>query len=453
MTASDPGSRTPDPAGRAERLRAAARELSDRNWIESAAGGFHLPSAESYCSFFAWDSGWNVIGLSVVRPDRALRELQTIFALQETQGPMAGHVPHEVRFPNLGRRDGPARLALIWLLRKQYDARGRSRFIDPPSYLLAAEVLWRRTGDARVLELLPAMERCLDYLLRTRDRFGDGLISLIHPWESGCDSAPIFEAPLGVHAGGRLASARREWRGLRLYHWLDRCGWDVETIARGSRFLCEDVGTNGIAAAGALAAATLADAAAEPDRAARWRATARGMVDAMERVLWDDARGSFFPRYDPQRPTLARRTCANALAPLMTGLVSPDKAARVVDGFLASERHFAAPWPVAFNSREEIARDGVPFQPQALWRGPCVWISMNWIAARAAARAGRADVAEHITERTAELVDRSGFREYYDPETGRGAGARGFTWPALVLDMLETHGPDVAALAPAPRVH
>jgi hypothetical protein len=33
-----------------------------------------------------------------------------------------------------------------------------------------------------------------------------------------------------------------------------------------------------------------------------------------------------------------------------------------------------------------------------------------------------------------------GFHEFYDPETGKGNGAGMFTWPALVLDMIEGYG-------------
>jgi hypothetical protein len=32
-------------------------------------------------------------------------------------------------------------------------------------------------------------------------------------------------------------------------------------------------------------------------------------------------------------------------------------------------------------------------------------------------------------------MERSGFREYYDPLTGEGHGAREFTWTGLLLDM------------------
>jgi Mannosylglycerate hydrolase MGH1-like glycoside hydrolase domain len=33
-------------------------------------------------------------------------------------------------------------------------------------------------------------------------------------------------------------------------------------------------------------------------------------------------------------------------------------------------------------------------------------------------------------------VEEHGFREYYNPLTGEGAGAHDFSWTALVLDML-----------------
>jgi hypothetical protein len=33
------------------------------------------------------------------------------------------------------------------------------------------------------------------------------------------------------------------------------------------------------------------------------------------------------------------------------------------------------------------------------------------------------------------LVEKSGFREYYDPVTGEGHGAREFTWSGLLVDM------------------
>jgi hypothetical protein len=36
------------------------------------------------------------------------------------------------------------------------------------------------------------------------------------------------------------------------------------------------------------------------------------------------------------------------------------------------------------------------------------------------------------------MIERWGFREYYDTFTGEGLGAPDFSWTALILDLLET---------------
>ena len=46
------------------------------------------------------------------------------------------------------------------------------------------------------------------------------------------------------------------------------------------------------------------------------------------------------------------------------------------------------------------------------------------------------DVASRIVERTISMIDRSGIREFYDPRTGDGEGARDFGWTTLVLDLI-----------------
>ena len=52
-------------------------------------------------------------------------------------------------------------------------------------------------------------------------------------------------------------------------------------------------------------------------------------------------------------------------------------------------------------------------------------------------RYGFAEEAADIREKSKVLLERSGFRECFNPETGEGLGAHNFTWGALVLDMME----------------
>ena len=48
---------------------------------------------------------------------------------------------------------------------------------------------------------------------------------------------------------------------------------------------------------------------------------------------------------------------------------------------------------------------------------------------------GYGDDADRIAGGMAAAVCRDGLREYYDPRTGGGLAARGFSWSALVADL------------------
>ena len=416
------------------RLTAQARKVFTTNRVDSEIGLFHLPSVETYRSFFAWDSGWNVITLAHLDPELAYQELKTVFHVQSEDG----HIPHEVRVPGLEETD-PLRIITTWVVRRQYDELGRSRFVDPPSFLMAAEILYRHTRDARILELLPAMERCVDSLLGPRDMFGDGLVSIIHPWESGTDSAPVFDEPMGLNVANPLVLLDYLVKYPQLLNFCADLEWEPSALASANRFVFEDVGMNAITAAGLVSMEALYREAGLQGQADQCRQRAEDMVRAMEEVMWDDEEGFFYPRYDLNNPRRSRRRCLTGIAPLITGLVEEEKAQRVIQGALLSEDHFNGTWLVPFNSVSEM-EDRIPAEEQLLWRGHCIWANMNWIAARAAANYDREDVARDITRATGRLAAEEGFREFYDSRTGKGMGAPGFTWPGLVLDMIFEYG-------------
>jgi neutral trehalase len=97
-----------------------------------------------------------------------------------------------------------------------------------------------------------------------------------------------------------------------------------------------------------------------------------------------------------------------------------------------------SPYGIAFNSRSEL-EDGISFDTDFLWRGPCIWMNINWIASKAAKMYGRIDIAKEITKKTIKLLEKSDFREFYHPETGQGGGAKKFTWGTVVLDMIKDY--------------
>ncbi len=51
-------------------------------------------------------------------------------------------------------------------------------------------------------------------------------------------------------------------------------------------------------------------------------------------------------------------------------------------------------------------------------------------------RLGYEREAAELARRLTAAILRAGLREYYDPFTGRGMGAREFAWSALILEMV-----------------
>jgi hypothetical protein len=48
---------------------------------------------------------------------------------------------------------------------------------------------------------------------------------------------------------------------------------------------------------------------------------------------------------------------------------------------------------------------------------------------------GYQELADDISAKSLACIQKSGFREYYNPYTGEGLGAKNFGWSTLILDM------------------
>ena len=111
---------------------------------------------------------------------------------------------------------------------------------------------------------------------------------------------------------------------------------------------------------------------------------------------------------------------------------------------IGDPREFGTRYPLPSVSRLNPAYRAEPGGGSLLWRGP-TWINANWYLARGLRRHGHKGLATSIEDASLELVERSGFREHYNPETGEGYGAKGFAWSGLVLDMLAARADDSEA--------
>ena len=406
----------PSGAGDAGRLRDAAARLLRANWHEGRTPngidyGYTRPDLAKYPDQFLWDSCLHAVAWSHIDPSRARRELRTLAAAQMPDG----RIGHTVFW------NGRVRLSRA----HSYNLLARSdrstATIQPPLLAWAwAEVAERSPDDPGFgVEGLPALRRLHAWLDRERAD-ADGLLGILQPDESGLDASPAYDAPLGARA--------HPFPGFLLLLRFNR------ERAFSYRRVVADGGFHAV------------DPLVNTAWALAWEGMARlgegGAAERAERItralvarLWDPKRGIFLPR-GPDGEALGVSTWAG-LAPLALPRLPEEITRRLIEDHLLHPRRYGLPFPVpSVSAQEPSFRPGDTGWPiRRYWRGP-TWLFATRFVLDGLLRAGRRDEARDLAGRTAGLVLREGFREYYDPFTGRGMGARGFAVSAIALDCI-----------------
>jgi hypothetical protein len=395
-------------------LHDAAARLLRSNWTEGRGPigptyAYTRPDPVKFPDQFLWDSCLSAVAWSHIDPSRARRELRTLLAAQRPDG----HIGHTIFW------SGPVRLSRAL----GYNLLGRrdhsTATIQPPLIAWAwAEVADRSPDDPDFRqEGLPALRRYHAWLERERAD-GDGLLGILQPDESGLDATPAYDAPLGWRA--------HPYPGfLALLRFNRRRGFSYRRVVADGGFHAIDPLVN---AAWALAWEGMARLG-EPGA----RTRAQGVVDAMVGRLWHEGDGIFHP-LGPGGRRLRVSTWAG-LAPLILPGLPEEIGRRLVEDHVLHPARYGLRYPVPSVSAEEESfrprHTGWPIR--RYWRGPS-WLFSTRFVLDGLLRAGRTAEAGDLARRTADLVMREGFREYYDPRTGVGMGARAFAVSAIALD-------------------
>jgi Trehalase len=415
------------PALTASALRSDALAVLERNLRD----GYTVPAEGLYPYQWCWDTGPIALGWAAVgRWDRAWTELRTLLSAQWE----SGFVPHIV-FWVPGDDYFPG--AEVWATGHEPPTTG---ITQPPLPIAAAARLYRDDPDrARARRemswMWPRLVAWIEWLDRAR-RGPHGACVIVHPWESGMDNSPAWDAPLELvpsvddeHLARRdvetvAASLRPTDRDYRHYLGivasLRAAGWDTERQVQVSPFAVEDVPFTAIAIRGARDLAAVASELGEDTHSLDEFVlhAGAGLDD-----LWDDDVGWFLP-YDVRARTSLSPVTAGGLVAVWSGEVDPAR----VERMLARLDTWGSVVPHAVATCDPAAPE---FDPERYWRGP-VWVLVNWLVADGLAGVGAADRAESLRRATLRLVERAGFTEYYDTRSGAGIGGRGFSWSAAL---------------------
>jgi hypothetical protein len=422
-----------------------AKTVLDLNWT----GDYTRPSPRLYPHQWSWDSAFIALGYSRFYQERAMQELQHLFANQWTNGllPQIVFDSHShLYFPGMH----------FWHAKCAPSAvcnRKTSGVVQPPLHATAALAVYRHAVDrpgarAFLEEAFPRLVAWHDYLYRERDPENEGLVYIRHPWESGMDNSPMWDPILlrmrlgpgeipdyrrvdtqAVAAEDRPEGAAYD-RFAYLVQLFSERDYDERRIREDCPFLVQEALFNAILCQGeqdlAQIARTLGEDPSPHERRAHRTAA------AMNDKLWDAERDTYLG-FDLVVSQPIRVYAAAGFLPLFAGVPGKERAACMVEGLQQGGYSLSGGRTIPVPSYDPY---GYGFSPSRYWRGP-VWINIEWLLMRGLHRYGFDREAEILGNAIVELVRRAGFHEYFDPFSGDGHGSDLFSWTAaLFLDVV-----------------
>ncbi|HSX15390.1 MAG TPA: trehalase family glycosidase [Candidatus Saccharimonadales bacterium] len=417
-------------------------------------GDYTVPAEDLYPHQWLWDSCFIAIGRRWLDVDRARKELTSLLRGQWSNGML----PHMV-FSGEPRYRRDREVWRSWVSPYSPDNVATSGVTQPP---MLAEAVWRIGQQLNAAErrtwykqMLPALIAYHDWLYIDRDPHQEGLVLQLHPWETGLDNTPPWMAELHDHL--------EPWwiRGIRKAHLepvvnmfrrdlhyvppgqrfstldvlslfdaqrrLRRKAYDTSRVLTHSLFAIEDLTFNCIFIRANALLLEIAGTVQEklPDH----------LIENIEKSnhalesLWDEYAGTYWSRDFVTHRLLKQQSIAS-LMPLYAGTITKERAAVLVRQ-LENDKKFGPAFPVP-----SVPLDSPDFDPDRYWQGPS-WLNTNWLIIDGLKRYGFKEHAAALRDSSLEMVNQSGFAEYFDPNTAEPLGAHNFSWTAaLTIDLL-----------------
>lgn len=374
---------------------------------------YTVPSPRLYPHQWAWDSAFVAIGWAHIDIDRAWQEIETLLVHQWPDGRVPHIIFHE---PSTDYWPGPD----FW------ETERSSSITQPPVWASAVRRLVELCGDtSRLTRLIPQIEASHRFFYEQRDPLGWHLVGVAHPWESGMDNSPAWDAPLAAIDPAQAPPLQR--RDTKVVTDTSMRPTDdtyrryaviVKQIAKANyatgAFLVYDPMMSAVLARAEDDLGWLAERCRIPSQATQ-RASA--IKEALIKRLWD-AEYQRFKYVDALTQTPIRSDVIGCYLPLWAGI--EPRLASVLTQQLR-ERYWTR-WPLP------STYPGDPgFEARRYWRGPA-WVPVNWMLTET--------LGEELARLTLRLVIEKGFWEYFEPQSGEGLGGDTFAWTAaLALDL------------------
>ncbi len=402
---------------------------------------FTVPNKKLYPFQWNWDSLITALGISTYNLDRSLIEIETLFESQW----LNGMIPHII-FHKYNEDYFPGESE--WTSNTEIPT---SCITQPP---ISGTILWfiynnnineLNNHKDRIIDLCNKIFKNLKWFEEYRDLDNKGLISTIHPWESGRDNSIEWDEPLkNMKVSHNLKKyCRKDLKQIAdderptkedydkyitIVEFGENCKWDKEEMYYNSPFNVIDIGIQ------FMYIKSLKDLLKIYENL-NYHLNIIELKNMIEKyqnginLLWNEEIKCYSSLNYKNNKLINEITHASFM------YFYAEINNRNVDKYILEN----------FNKYIENSKYIVPsisinhdkFNSKKYWRGP-IWCIINFFLYIGFIKVNK-EISESIKNNTIQLIENDDFCEYFDPLKGKGCGCNNFSWSASIYILLKNN--------------
>tara|TARA_Y100000589_G_C27115179_1_gene613954 strand:+ start:65 stop:1327 length:1263 start_codon:yes stop_codon:yes gene_type:complete len=396
--------------------------------------GYTLPTNNKlYPAQWNWDSAFIALGYSYFNLNYALKEITTLLDGQWKDG----MVPH-ILFHNPNTNYYPNYTA--WNCGNKIRSSG---ITQPPILATILKLILdkNKISNKQTIEIKKIVKKIIrfhEWFIKFRDPNKTGLVSILHPWESGYDNSPIWDEPMAKvtieknlkykRADNKLIKPDQRPlnidydRYVSIKNNLRKKKYNPKEIFKSSLFNVVDVGFNSLFLKANKDLIQISNKFnIETSKISNYvKVTEKNILK-----LYDKKKGIFFSKDIRNNKKIYIPSITNyfiLFADLDNDFIN-NKLIKNLKNHNKNNKYFFSSIKPSHNSFEE----------KRYWRGP-VWINCNWFIYQGLKNKDL-KFSNYVKKKTIKLLEKSKFYEYFSCKNGQPMGAKNFSWSAsLYLD-------------------
>ena len=408
---------------------------------------FYRPSLEKYSpDQWLWDSGSHMITWTHRNVTNSILDMRTMLQMQQP----TGFIPEEIFWSKKTFKENAE-------IKLQYSNDKYTDITQMPVLPYSLKAMSKAIDDVNtkntvIKEFLYPLINYFKWWRQERD-MGDGLVVIIHNWESGLDASPAYDPAFHVYITDvndtsfhqlypKFIELAESYK--LLYNWdiqkiLDRTKSRSKHLDRW--FVVKDIGLNCVYASGWKVLADMALEIGDVDTANECIAQYKISRDAIINKMFISSQGHFNSLYidnDGKEKNSVANTIQNLFPLLLYDL--PANYVDIIVADLSNDKKFMSPYSIPTVAMDD-PQFSATFDADLMWRGP-VWGYTNWFVLEGLGLHNEMTLQKTILDSWIALVQKSGIYEHYNPIDGTPYGAVGLGMSTLVCDWIYRCGYD-----------